>query len=340
MMVQSLLKELLAGHDLDAEQMRGAMREIMEGEASPAQIAGFLVALRLKGETVTEITAAAEVMREKAQAVPVSETLRAALVDTCGTGGDGAGLFNVSTATALLLAALGVPVAKHGNRSVSSKSGSADVLATLGVNLELSPEQAAQALQSSGFAFLFAPLYHPAMKHAIGPRRELGIRTIFNVLGPLTNPAGAQRQVLGVFDEALLRPLAEVLCRLGSKHALVVHGTDSTDEISACAATKVCEMRDGEYLEYVVEPEHFGLQRVAMNDLVVESAEQSAQIIKEALGGTPGAATTAIAMNAGAGLYVAGQASSLAAGVSQALAALEKGIALDFLTALQQQSRD
>lgn len=335
MMVQSLLKELLAGRDLSADDMQAGMREIMEGAATPAQIAGFLVALRFKGETVTEIAAAAQVMREKSLAVPVGAELQDRLVDTCGTGGDGAGLFNVSTAAALLLAALDVPVAKHGNRSVSSKSGSADVLATLGVDLEQSPEQAAQALQTSGFAFLFAPLYHPAMKHAIGPRRELGVRTVFNVLGPLTNPAGARRQVLGVFDGALLRPLAEVLNRLGSRHVLVVHGADGTDEISACTTTQVCEMRGGDYREYEIEPEQFDLPRVAVAELQVESAQQSAELIQAALGGATSAATTAIALNAGAGLYVAGRASSLADGVSQAHEALKQGRAQQFLQALK-----
>jgi anthranilate phosphoribosyltransferase len=234
----------------------------------------------------------------------------------------------------LLLAALGVPVAKHGNRSVSSKSGSADVLATLGVNLEQSPEQAAQALASTGFAFLFAPLYHPAMKHAIGPRRELGVRTVFNVLGPLTNPAGARRQVLGVFDASLLRPMAEVLSRLGSQHVLVVHGADGTDEISACTSTQVCEMREGEFQEYDIEPAQFDLPRVAVDQLQVDSAQQSAELIQAALSGQPGPAATAIALNAGAGLYVAGRAPSLVEGVRQAREALEQGRAQSFLQAL------
>lgn len=334
MTLHEALNQLIAGADLEAETMLAVMREIMSGDATPAQVAGFLVALRIKGETAAEIAAAAKVMREKATPVPVSAELRDRLVDTCGTGGDGAGLFNVSTASALLLAALGVPVAKHGNRSVSSSSGSADVLAAAGIPLENPPEEAAKQLAERGFAFLFAPIYHPAMKHAIGPRRELSIRTVFNMLGPLTNPAGARRQVLGVFSPQWLQPLAEVLRELGSRHVLVVHGEDGLDEISLFAPTQVCEMQEGQLRSYSLSPEDFGLERVDRSLLQVEDAQQSLQLIREAFSGRPGPAADAIALNAGAGLYVAGVAADMQTGVNTARAALHGAEALEFLNGL------
>lgn len=334
MKLHQALEDLIAGHDLSSELMLDVMNEIMGGDATPAQVAGFLVALRIKGETPVEIAAAARVMREKSLKVPVADELADALVDTCGTGGDGAGLFNVSTASALLLAALGVPVAKHGNRSVSSSSGSADVLAAAGVPLENPPHEAARLLATHNFAFLFAPIYHPAMKHAIGPRRELKTRTVFNLLGPLTNPAGARRQVLGVFANEWLRPMAEVLGELGSQHVLVVHSDDGLDELSLSAATQICELRDGNVTDYRVEPEQFGLARCALSDLTVETAEQSLAMIQAAFSGEPGAIADVIALNAGAGLYVAGREPSLEAGVHSARRALSDGVAAEFLSTL------
>ncbi len=334
MKLHQALEDLIAGHDLNSELMLDVMNEIMSGDATPAQVAGFLVALRIKGETPVEIAAAARVMREKSLKVPVAASVVDALVDTCGTGGDGAGLFNVSTASALLLASLGVPVAKHGNRSVSSSSGSADVLAAAGIPLENPPEAAARLLAEHNFAFLFAPIYHPAMQHAIGPRRELKTRTVFNLLGPLTNPAGARRQVLGVFANDWLRPMAEVLGELGSQHVLVVHSDDGLDELSLSAATQVCELRNGSVTEYRVEPEQFGLTRCALSDLTVETAEQSLAMIQAAFSGEPGAIADVIALNAGAGLYVAGREPSLEAGVHAARQALSDGHAAAFLSTL------
>ncbi|MEN8721192.1 MAG: anthranilate phosphoribosyltransferase [Oceanococcaceae bacterium] len=335
MTLHSALEALIAGRDLDADTMTTVMTEIMTGAATPAQVAGFLVALRIKGETVVEITAAAQVMRAQSLRVDVPEDLRDQLVDTCGTGGDGAGLFNLSTASALLLAALGVPVAKHGNRSVSSKSGSADVLTAAGLSLENPPEAAAAQLHTQRFSFLFAPMYHPAMKHAIGPRRELKTRTVFNLLGPLTNPAGARRQVLGVFSSAWLEPMAAVLQALGSRHVLVVHGEDGVDELSLTAPTRVCELRDDQLRSYTVTPEDFGLTRCEPSALRVESAEQSLACIREAFGGVAGPVADALSLNAGAGLYVAGRATDLAQGVAQARDALRSGIALTYLDALR-----
>lgn len=334
MKLHDALESLMAGQDLTAELTQAVMNEIMDGEATPAQVAGFLVALRMKGETATEIAAAAKVMREKSLRVPVTANLRDRLVDTCGTGGDGAGLFNVSTASALLLAAMGVPVAKHGNRSVSSSTGSADVLLEAGIPLENPPEVAARLLEDKGFAFLFAPIYHPAMKHAIGPRRELKTRTVFNLLGPLTNPAGARRQVLGVFSSDWLRPMAEVLKKLGSLHVLVVHSDDGLDEFSVSATTQVCEMQGGELREYRVEPEQFGLRRCSLEDLTVASATESWALIKGAFSGQAGPAASAIALNAGAGLYVGGVEPSLEAGVQAARKALSEGKAAAFLEGL------
>lgn len=331
MKLHQALEDLIAGRDLSSELMHDVMNEIMGGDATPAQVAGFLVALRIKGETPVEIAAAARVMRDKSVKVPVSEALANTLVDTCGTGGDGAGLFNVSTASALLLSALGVPVAKHGNRSVSSSSGSADVLLAAGVPLENTPEEAARRLAEDRFAFLFAPLYHPAMKHAIGPRRELKTRTVFNLLGPLTNPAGARRQVLGVFASDWLRPMAEVLAELGSEHVLVVHSDDGLDELSLSAPTQVCELRDGTVTDYQVEPEQFGLPRCALSALTVDSAEQSLAMIRSAFSGEKGPIADVIALNAGAGLYVAGREASLEAGVRAAREALHAGTAADYL---------
>ncbi len=329
-----LMNLLVAGRDLDRDTMVQAMRTIMTGEATPAQIGGFLVALRMKGETVAEITAAAEVMRELATAVPVDAAYTEELVDTCGTGGDAAGLFNVSTAAALVVAAAGGRVAKHGNRSVSGKSGSADVLEAAGVNLNTSPEQVARCVHELGVGFMFAPGFHGAMKHAIGPRRELGVRTIFNMLGPLTNPAGARNQVVGVFNGHLTTPIAEVLGRLGSRHVLVVHGEDGLDELSINAPTRVAELRDGRVEGYLLAPEDVGLERGSLDALRVEDAAQSLALIRRVLDGEPGVARDMICLNAGAALYVSGHARDIAEGVARAGDAIDSGAAAGKLAAL------
>ncbi len=324
-------------HDLDETQMTAVMRAIMGGEATPAQIAGFLVGLRMKGETVPEITAAARVMRALSTRVAVPTEH---LVDTCGTGGDASGTFNVSTAAALVAAAAGARVAKHGNRSVSSRSGSADVLEAAGVRLDLTPQQVARCIQEVGVGFLFAPAHHGAMKHAIGPRREMGVRTVFNLLGPLTNPAGAPNQVLGVFDRRWLAPLAEVLRRLGSRHVLVVHAADGLDEISIGAETHVAELRDGLVRSYTLRPEDFSLTRTGLEAIRVADTQESLDRIRRALSGRPGPERDIVAVNAGAALYAAGIVGDLAAGVSRALSAIDSGKAqatLGRLVALTQE---
>jgi len=310
--------------DLSADEMTEVMRTVMTGGATPAQIGGFLVGLRMKGETVTEIAAAAQVMRELVSRVEVSGEH---LVDTCGTGGDARGTFNVSTCCAFVTAAAGAQVAKHGNRSVSSRSGSADVLEAAGVNINLTPAQVAQCVERLGVGFMFAPLHHGAMKHAIGPRREMGVRTIFNLLGPLTNPAGAPNQLVGVFSDQWLEPLAQVLARLGSRHVLVVHGEDGLDEISIGAPTQVAELKDGKVQRFALTPERFGLQRTAIDALVVKDAEQSLRILREVLADTPGAARDIVLLNAGVAIYAAGLASSMELGVERARAVLADGTA-------------
>lgn len=334
MIDRELMNHLVSGHDLDSETMHRAMRSIMTGEASAAQIGGFLVALRMKGETVAEITAAAEVMRELATKVPVDPAFADGLVDTCGTGGDQGGLFNVSTVSALVVAAAGGRVAKHGNRSVSGKTGSSDVLEAAGVNLETNADQVARCVQELGVGFMFAPAFHGAMKHAVGPRRELGVRTIFNLLGPLTNPAGARNQVAGVFNGHLTTPMAEVLGRLGSRHVLVVHGEDGLDEISINAPTRVAELKDGEVRSYTLTPEDVGLERGSLDALRVDDAGQSCSLIRQVLDGEPGIARDMVAFNAGAALYVAGLAEDIAGGVAKADAAIARGDAAATLTEL------
>ncbi len=331
MQMTEAIGAVIERRDLVADEMASVMRAIMTGEATPAQIGGFLVGLRMKGETVEEIAAAAQVMRGLATRIELDLPH---LVDTCGTGGDGAGLFNVSTASAFVVAAAGGHVAKHGNRSVSSRSGSADVLEAAGVNLDLPPERVAQAVAEIGVGFLFAPKHHGAMKHAIGPRREMGVRTLFNLLGPLTNPAGAPNQVLGVFSAQWLEPMAQVLGRLGSRHVLVVHAEDGLDEISIAAPTRVAELRDGQVTTYTLTPEQFGLARGPLDPLVVSDAAESLVLLRAALGGEPGPAADIIALNAGAALYVAGLAERIEAGVIQAREVLASGAALGRLEAL------
>lgn len=336
MNIQQGLQAVMARQDLSESDMRDIMSAIMQGEATPAQIGGFLVALRLKGETVDEITAAATVMRELATPVRVSGEH---LVDTCGTGGDASGTFNISTASAFVVAAAGGQVAKHGNRSVSSKSGSADVLEQAGVSLDLNPEQVAQCIREVGVGFMFAPKHHGAMKHAIGPRRELAIRTIFNVLGPLTNPAGAPNQVLGVFSPEWVRPLAEVLQKLGSEHVLVVCAEDGLDEISICGLTRVAELKDGVILEYRVSPEDFGLSISDLSAIRADSAEASLSMIQTVLDNQPGPARDIVAINAGAAIYAAGISASLQDGVSCALSVIAAGKAKQKLNSLVQLSQ-
>jgi anthranilate phosphoribosyltransferase len=294
----------------------------MTGQATQAQIGGFLVALRMKGETVDEIVAAVRLMRELVVRVEVDPHR---LVDTCGTGGDSARTFNISTASAFVAAAAGARVAKHGNRSVSSRSGSADLLERAGVRLELTPEQVASCIEALGVGFMFAPLHHGAMKHTIGPRREMGIRTLLNLLGPLTNPAGAPNQVLGVFDRRWLQPLARALGRLGSRHVLVVHSEDGMDEISICAPTEIAEMRNGEVTLYRVTPEQFGFARAEVAGLVVDGPEQSLARVLAVLDGADGPASDVVALNAGAAIYAAGVADTLAGGVERARAAMAGG---------------
>ena len=332
--MQTAMRAVTERQNLSGDDMRTVMRLIMTGQATAAQIGGFLVGLRMKGETVEEIAAAAEVMRELATRIHVSGLH---LVDTCGTGGDGVHTFNISTAAAFVVAAAGGQVAKHGNRSVSSKSGSADVLEAAGVSLDLTPEQVARCVNEIGVGFLFAPKFHSAMKHAIGPRREMGVRTVFNLLGPLTNPAGAPNQVIGVFSMHWVEPLAEVLQKLGSEHVLVVHAEDGMDEISIGAPTRVAELKDGRVRVFTIQPEQFGFARGDVKKLAVTSPAESLAIIQNVLANQPGPARDIVVLNAGAAIYVAGLAPNLDAGVKKAAEVIASGAArakLDALAAL------
>ena len=331
MTIQEAIAAVCSRQDLYAEEMISVMRTIMTGEATDAQIGAFLMGLRMKGEAIDEIVGAASVMRELSQKVNVPEDF---LVDTCGTGGDGANIFNVSTASAFVVAAAGGRVAKHGNRSVSSKSGSADVLEASGVCLDLDVSQVANCIETLGVGFMFAPAHHSAMRYAIGPRKELGMRTIFNVLGPLTNPASAPNQVLGVFDETLLKPLAEVLHRLGSKHVLVVCSEDGLDELSVSAASRVAELKDGRIREYRIKPQDFNLDLSDRDDLIVENSEESLEMVKIALTAGDHPASDIVALNAGAAIYAAGCAHSIQDGVEAAWDVMESGEAIHKLEAL------
>jgi anthranilate phosphoribosyltransferase len=320
--MQQAIKAVTEKRDLTAEEMNATMRLIMTGEATPAQVGGFLVGLRMKGESIDEITAAASVMRDLASKVEVDKNH---LVDTCGTGGDSSGSFNISTASALVVAAAGGKVAKHGNRLISSKSGSADVLETAGVNLEINAQQVAECVNEIGVGFMFAPLHHSAMKHAIGPRREMAVRTIFNVLGPLTNPAGAPNQVLGVFSKDLVEPLAHVLKRLGSEHVLVVHAEDGMDEISIASPTFVAELKDGVVSSYTIQPEDFSMSRADLQQIRATDSAHSLEIIKAVFDNTEGPAKDIVCLNAGAAIYVAGLTTSLASGVKRAQEVIASG---------------
>ncbi|HXU47082.1 MAG TPA: anthranilate phosphoribosyltransferase, partial [Thermoanaerobaculia bacterium] len=305
------LERLVGGGALSRDEVEGLFGRLMDGELTDPFKAALLVALRMKGEEPAEIAGAASAMRRRALAIPHG---RSRVVDTCGTGGDGKGTFNISTAAALIAAAAGVPVAKHGNRSVSSKSGSADVLAALGVKIDVSPEVAGRALDAIGIAFLFAPVLHPAMREVMPVRRELGLRTVFNVLGPLTNPAGAKRQVLGVYAAPLVERLGRVLAELGAEHALVVHGEDGLDELSTTGESSVAEVRDGDVRLFRVAPEDFGLPRATLADLLGGGPEENAAAMRRVLAGEPGPLADISALNAGAAIYVGGLEADLPAG--------------------------
>ncbi len=329
--IQSAIRAVTEHRDLSGEEMTAVMHTIMGGEATPSQIGGFLIGLRMKGETVEEIAAAATVMRELALPVQVQAEY---LVDTCGTGGDGSSTFNISTASAFVVAGAGAAVAKHGNRSASSSSGSADVLEAAGVNLDLTPEQVARCIQEAGVGFMFAPKHHGAMKHAIGPRKEMAVRTIFNVLGPLTNPAGAPNQVVGVFSQDLIEPLARVLARLGSRHVLVVHAEDGLDEISIGADTHIAEFKDGSVHTHRISPEQFGMESAELSSLTVSSPQESLETIQAVFENSVGPARDIVALNAGAAIYASGLAADLSAGVEAATQSLASGAARERLAAL------
>jgi anthranilate phosphoribosyltransferase len=331
------INQVLAHKDLSSEEMTSVMQTIMTGGATAAQIGGFLIGLRMKGESVTEIAAAASVMRKLASGVSISDLPNT--VDIVGTGGDSSGTFNISTASMFVAAAAGCNVAKHGNRSVSSKSGAADALEAAGIRLDLSPTQVEQCVREVGVGFMFAPGHHSAMKHAIGPRREMGARTIFNVLGPLTNPAGVPNQLLGVFSEELLEPLAHVLQKLGSRHVMVVHSRDGLDEISIGDRTEVAELKGGQVRRFSIQPEDFGLKRAPINQLKAADAAASLTIIRGVLDNQPGPARDIVQLNAGAAIYTAGIANTLQEGFQKAGEAIESGEArnrLDRLVILTQ----
>ena len=332
MNIKQALNQLAEGQSLSRDEMRAVMTEVMTGAATPAQIGALLMALRIRGETIDEIVGAAEVMRGLVTRVQVPQEH---LVDLVGTGGDGANLFNVSTAASFVVAAAGGRVAKHGNRSVSSSSGSSDVLEILGVPLDLSPAHIAKSIETVGLGFMFAPAHHSAMKHAVGPRKDLGMRTLFNILGPLTNPAHVERQVLGVFSPNLCQSIAESLSKLGTKHALVVSSADGLDEISIAAPTAVWEMRDGVVERFQIDPNDYGHGHKDLTGLGVNSAQESAELIKSALSLMSGEAAerarSMIALNAGAAIYVSGVAATLKAGIAAADEAIGSGAALDKL---------
>ena len=322
MTIQKALALVASGENLERTAMQSVMQSIMTGEATDAQIGGLLIALRIKGETIDEITAAAEVMASLASHVELDLPN---LIDIVGTGGDGTSTFNVSTAASFVAAGAGANVAKHGNRSVSSQSGSADLLEQAGANLDLSAAQVARVIETAGVGFMFAPMHHSAMKHAIGPRKEMAIRTIFNVLGPLTNPAKVKRQVVGVFDLELTNTLANVLKHLGSEHSMVVHSDDGMDEISICAATYVSELKDGELSNYKISPTDFGLKIADINDIVVADSAASLAMIDDVFTGNKSAARDIVILNAGAGIYVSGITDSLASGIELAGDSIDSG---------------
>lgn len=331
MEIKAALKQVMSGQDLGADSMQQVMQQIMTGQCTDAQIGGFLVALALKGESVDEIAAAAGVMRSLSSAVSLELPN---LVDTCGTGGDGASIFNVSTASAFVCAAAGANVAKHGNRSVSSTTGSADLLEHAGVKLGLSPEQVMTCVTELGVGFMFAPAHHSAMKHAIGPRKEMAVRTVFNLLGPLTNPAGAPNQVLGVFSRDWVEPMAHVLKALGSRHVMVVHSEDGLDEISPAAPTQVAELKDGQVSAWTLNPSDYDVHADSLSGLSVMDVAESHRLVMNALTGVVGPESDIVALNAGAALYVSGVAASLSDGIKRARDVMQSGAAAQKLSAL------
>jgi anthranilate phosphoribosyltransferase len=345
-MLKQAIAKVVGGTDLQEDEMRGAMEEVMSGEGTPAQIGAFITALRMKGETVDEIVGAARVMRAKATRICSAKNHalnidrdeinveEETILDTCGTGGDGTNTFNVSTATAFVAAGAGVKVAKHGNRAVSSQCGSADVLESLGVKLDIKPSEVERCIQEVGIGFLFAPLFHGAMKYAAGPRREIGLRTIFNLLGPLTNPAGATAQVLGVYDAALTDTIAEVLGRLGSREAFVVCGEGSFDEISICGPTRISHLKDGKVLTNEIAPEDYGLKRATPDDIRGGDAEQNAQIIRDILAGQEGPKRDMVLLNAASAFVAAGRDSDFKAAIQRAATTIDSGSAREKLDSL------
>lgn len=331
------LQKLIDHEDFSHEEMLAVMQQIMGGEFTAIQIAGFLAGLRVKGETVTEIAAAAQVMRELSSKVEIADNRH--LIDTCGTGGAANKAFNVSTASAFVAAGAGARIAKHGGRAASSKSGSADVLEALGVNLALSPEQVARCVNEAGIGFMFAPNHHSAMKYAAPVRKELGVRTMFNLLGPMTNPAGAKRQVMGVFHRDLVSLLAHTLKQLGSEHVMVVHSADEMDEISFAADTYVAELKDGEVREYTLNPGQFGMALHDIDSIRVENAQQSSEILLSVLAAEPGPARDIVLLNAGAAIYVSGLVPDLATGIAHAANSIDSGAALAKLELLRHLSQ-
>ena len=328
MNIQQAISQLVAGANLTEQQMVDVMNQVMTGEATPMQVASFLTALRMQGETVEEVTGAARVMREKALHVDGGQ---GCVLDTCGTGGDGKNTFNISTTVAFVVAAAGITVAKHGNRAVSSGSGSADVLAALGVKIDVPKEMVERCLREVGLGFLFAPLMHEAMKYAAGPRREIGIRTIFNLLGPLTNPARASHQLIGIYDGTLLETVAQVLGNLGSERAMVVHGEEGLDEISLGGPTAVAEWKDGAVTCYTLRPEEFGFESCPVERLVAKDPEECAAIVRDVLKGGPGPARDVVLLNSGAALCVSERVATMADGVSLARECVDSGAALEKL---------
>ena len=334
-MIQDATETLVNGQSLTADQAAAAMDEIMSGQATPAQFGAFVTALRMKGETVDEVAGMARVMREKSLHVE----FEGPLLDTCGTGGDGAGTFNVSTTVGLVAAGAGVTVAKHGNRAMSGACGSADVLEALGVNIDLSPEGVSRCMEEAGFGFMFAQRYHPSMRFAAGPRREIGIRTVFNILGPITNPAGAAHQVIGVADPSVGEKMALVLRSLGSKHAIIVHGSDGLDEVTPGGETLFWEMKDGRVTTGTITPEQLGFERASPDALRIGSPEESAAMVKAVLSGAQGPARDVVLMNASVALLAADRVTSLQDGMSMAAESIDSGAANQSLQKLASTSQ-
>ena len=334
-MIKEAINLVVGGIDLSEAEMAECMKEIMEGRAAESQIGALLTGLRMKGETVAEITGAARIMRDKAARINAPE----GVLDTCGTGGDTSHTFNISTTTALVVAATGIPVAKHGNRAVSSRSGSADVLEALGVKIDLEPARVEKCLFETGFGFMFAPLFHPAMKYAVGPRRELGIRTIFNILGPLTNPAGARRQILGVFSSRLTEPLATVLGNLGADDALVIHGEDGLDEITVSTGTKASRYAGGKVESMYISPEDFGMSRATVQDLVGGDRDENARITVQILQGMKGPKRNVVLMNSAAAIMIAGKAPDLRTSLDIVQEAIDSGRAMSKLEEIRRVSQ-